>query len=85
VLATAPLARQWDGSQRVSRQFPPGGGHVELIAVSAVSDSDVRALGHDGPGGPLGHTTNCPASSSGLVVATDPPAGQLVPFGTRWA
>jgi hypothetical protein len=49
---TAPLALQWNGSQWVSRQFPPGGGHVELIAVSAVSDSDVWALGHVGPGGP---------------------------------
>jgi hypothetical protein len=29
----------------------------------------------------LSQTTNCPASSSGLVVSTDPAAGQQEPFG----
>jgi hypothetical protein len=31
--------------------------------------------------GALNQTTNCPASSSGLVVSTDPVAGQQEPFG----
>jgi hypothetical protein len=73
---TAPLALQWNGSQWVSRQFPPGGGHVELIAVSAVSDSDVWALGQAGPAGPpvMYHWDGSHWIQKTLTV---PPGGQL--------
>jgi hypothetical protein len=32
-------------------------------------------------GGTLSQTTNCPASSQGLIVANDPATGQMEPFG----
>jgi PASTA domain len=33
-------------------------------------------------GGHVNHTTDCPASSSGLIIGSDPAAGQIEPAGT---
>jgi beta-lactam-binding protein with PASTA domain len=41
----------------------------------------LRFYGLAGPSGALGHTTNCPGSSQGKIVASDPPAGLREPFG----
>jgi hypothetical protein len=41
----------------------------------------LRFYGLAGPSGALGHTTSCPGSSQGKIVASDPPAGLREPFG----
>jgi hypothetical protein len=46
-----------------------------------VASFALRSSGLAGPPGALGHTTNCPGSSSGKIVATDPAAGLREPFG----
>ena len=42
----------------------------------------LRFYGLAGPSGPLHHTTNCPASSSGQIVGSDLAPGTREPFGT---
>jgi PASTA domain-containing protein len=69
-----------DGSHMFAAPVPAVPDATGLVAGAAIAT--LTTYGLAGPAGPLGHTTNCPASSSGLVVATDPSAGQLVPFGT---
>jgi len=69
-----------DGSHMFAAPVPAVPDATGLIPGAAIAT--LTTYGLAGPAGPLGHTANCPASSSGLVVATEPPAGQLVPFGT---
>jgi len=69
-----------DGSHMFAVPVPAVPDATGLIAGAAIAT--LTTYGLAGPAGPLGHTADCPASSSGLVVATDPPAAQLVPFGT---
>ena len=55
---------------------------VPAVNGDLVGESFATLATYGLSGGHVTHTTDCPASSSGLIVGSDPPAGQIRPFGT---